>query len=129
MSEPTEKRKPGRPLGYPKSGGRMPGVKNKTTRLREQRMVERLITENLSPDEVANMTAVQVLCRILRYEVLEGDRAGAKATAAILAPYQSARLSSSDLRITNVDATKSDEVIEAELVELRAKLAAARALN
>jgi hypothetical protein len=90
---------------------------------------EVLIAENLTSDEIASLSAVQVLCRILRAEVMEGDRAGAKATAAILAPYQSAKLSSSDVRITNTDATKSDADIAAELAEVQAKLAAAKLLH
>ena len=90
---------------------------------------EVLIAENLTSDEIASLSAVQVLCHILRAEVMEGDRAGAKATAAILAPYQSAKLSSSDVRITNTDATKSDADIAAELAEVQAKLAAAKLLH
>ena len=124
-----EVRKPGRPRGLRKTGGRVAGVKNKATRLREQRMVEVLIAERLTPNEIATLTAVQVLERIMRAEVLAGDKAGAKATAAILAPYQSAKLSSSDVRITNTDATKSDADIAAELAEVQAKLAAAKLLH
>lgn len=120
---------PGRPKGGQKFGGRQKGTKNKATREREQRMTERLITEHLSPDDVASMTAVEVLCRILRAEVLEGDRAAAKATAAILAPYQSAKLSSSDMRITNADAAKSDAELAAELAALHEKMIAAKVLN
>jgi hypothetical protein len=118
-----------RPTGQPKLGGRQKGTKNRATRLREQRIADVLIAEHLTPEEVSTLSAVQVLCRILRAEVLEGDRAGARATAAILAPYQSAKLSSSDVRITNTDATKTDEQIAAELAEVQAKLTAAKVLN
>jgi hypothetical protein len=121
--------KPGAPKGHPKAGGRVAGVRNKATREREAHLAEVLIAEQLTDEEIASLSAVQVLMRIMRAEVLEGDRAGAKATAAILAPYQSAKLSSSDVRITNTDATKSDEDIAAELAAVQAKLAAARVVN
>jgi hypothetical protein len=120
---------PGQPKGGQKFGGKQKGTKNKVTREREQRIAEVLIAENLSPDEIASLSAVQVLCRILRAEVLEGDRAGAKATAAILAPYQSAKLSSSDVKISGSLDTKSDEDIAAEMAEIQARLAAAKVLN
>ncbi len=112
--------KPGAPMGHPKWGGRPKGGKNKATREREAHLLERLIAERLTEAEVATLSAVQVLCRIMRAEVLVNDWAGAKQTAAILAPYQSPRLAQSDVRITDEAPVRSMAVILAEIDAIRA---------
>jgi DNA invertase Pin-like site-specific DNA recombinase len=64
-----EKRRPGRPKGQPKTGGRVAGVRNRATREREAHLSEMLLAERLTEDEIASLSAVQVLMRIMRAEV------------------------------------------------------------
>ncbi len=54
----TTKRKPGRPRGYPKSGGRKPGVANKASQL--------------GRDFIINRGApIEILCRIAKGEKIQ----------------------------------------------------------
>jgi hypothetical protein len=112
-----------------KTGGRQKGVKNVKTRLREQRMVQALIVEHLAPEDVASLNSLAALRHILRTEMLAGDFGAAKVTANMIAPYENAKLSASDMRISGSLDTKSDADIAAELAEVQAKLAAAKVLN
>lgn len=121
--------RPGAPRGHVKYGGRAAGVKNKSTRERERRITELLIAEQLTPEQQAEITPLMVMLRIMRARTRAGDDVGALIAAQLAAPYVHPKLSSSDVRITNEDTRKSDEAIEAELIELRDKLAAARVMN
>ena len=112
-----------------KTGGRVKGSKNRATRLREQRLGEALIADRLTAEQAASLTSLPALRHILRNGLLAGDYAGAKVTANMIAPYENARLSSSDVRITGTLESKSDADIAAELAEVQAKLAAAKVLN
>lgn len=58
-----------------------------------------------------------------------GDCAGALIAAQTAAPYCHARLTSSDLRIRNEFASKSDADIASEMAESKRKFAAARVVN
>lgn len=122
-------RRPGRPKGTPKTGGRVAGVRNKTTRLREQAMVRALVESALTPEQIAELTPLDVLLRIMRSAYQAGDVAAAQAAAMAAAPYVHAKLSSSDVRITDTNAAKSDEQVDAEIAAIHAKLAAARVVN
>jgi hypothetical protein len=124
-----EKRRPGRPKGQPKTGGRVAGVRNRATREREAHLSEMLLAERLTEDEIASLSAVQVLMRIMRAEVRAGDLAGAKQTAIALAPYQSARLASTDLHVSGSLDTRDPAVVQAELAEVEALMEAARTVN
>ena len=53
MTETTEKRKPGRPPGYPRSGGRAKGTPNRATQVGRDYIVK-------------EGTPIEVLCKIAR---------------------------------------------------------------
>jgi hypothetical protein len=110
--------KPGAPKGHPRYGGRVAGVRNKATREREAHLVEVLLAERLTPEQLAELTAVQVLQRIMRAELMAGDLVGAKASAIALAPYQSARLSSVDMTVVPTSVVRDPSVILAEMRQL-----------
>jgi hypothetical protein len=122
-------RRGGRPPGLPKTGGKQKGSLNKATLVRAQAIAQALVAEQLTPEQQAEVTPLAIMLRIMRARARSGDDVGALAAAQAAAPYCHARLSSSDVHITNEDARKSDTEIEQELRELQAKLAAARVLN
>ena len=120
---------PSHPPKRPRAGGRVKGTPNKKTRLKRQEVINALIAETLAPDQVELLQPLEVMLRVMRARVLAGDDAGALVAAAACAPYCHARLSSSDLRITNTMAAKTDEERLREAAELEARMAAARVVN
>ena len=116
-----------------KTGGRKPGSKNVSTRLREQKLAEALIAERLTAEQAASLTSLPALRHILRTELLAGDYASAKVTANMIAPYENARLQSTDLTVhnelANVPTAELDLQAEQMLAELAAKRTAAKLVN
>jgi hypothetical protein len=128
-NEPEPLRQRGRPKGIPKTGGRQKGAQNKATRQKHQALIDALIAERLTPEQALELQPLQVMLRIMRSRLQVGDDVGALAAAAAAAPYVHARLSNSDLRVTNTMAEKSDEQLAAELADLEARMIAARVVN
>jgi hypothetical protein len=72
---------------------------------------------------------VQGLARILRAEMQAGNHAAAKTTAAILAPYQTPRLSASDVRVRRDVAERTDAELMVEIAQLEARLGLSRTIE
>jgi hypothetical protein len=105
--------------------GRTAGTPNKKTVLRAQLLQDAIAKSALLPAEVAEMSPLGVLLFVMRERMAAGDREGAVLVATAAAPFCHPRLTSSDLRVTNTDAERSDSDILAELAELKRKRAAA----
>jgi hypothetical protein len=121
--------RPGAPKGHPKFGGRVAGTKNRATREREQRLVQALVAEQLTPEQQAEIMPLHVMLRIMRARDRAGDDAGALAAAIAAAPYCHCRLTAADLHVTSEDSRLSDEQLREAIEEVQQKLAAARVLN
>ncbi len=78
---------------------------------------------------VETVSPLEAMLICMRWAMVENDRVGILAAAMAAAPYIHPRLSSSDVKITNVDASMTPAEIDAELEAIRAKKAAAKLLN
>jgi hypothetical protein len=115
--------------GHPRYGGRQKGVppgtskKLKEIQARDPELVRRL-QEFL--DQGVKITPLDCMLGVLKLRIEQGDYEGALSAAAQAAPYCHAKLNATDIRVQRTE--RSDSDITAELVALRAKLDAARAL-
>jgi hypothetical protein len=117
------------PKGHPRWGGKQKGSKNYAMREGEQRLVQALAAEQLSPEQQAEIAPLHVMLRIMRARDRAGDDAGALAAAIAAAPCCHARLSSSDMHVSGSLDGKNDADLAAELAAVEAKLAATGRLH
>jgi hypothetical protein len=116
------------PRGHPKWGGKKKGTRNINSRVRErERMLQAAIAAALTPEQVAELSPLEVMRTVMRRRIQAGDEAGALAAAAVAAPYVHARLSMSDVRVQHSTADRSDTEIAREIEALRRRVEAARA--
>jgi len=83
----------------------------------------------LAPEAIDAITPLAVMRLVMTARLKVGDHIGAFLAAQAAAPYVHPRLASSDLRIGNEDAGKSDEELAAEIRELERRIAAAETLQ
>lgn len=117
------------PKGHPRYGGRTRGTLNHATRLRQQALANATIAAALTPEQITELTPLEVMRAIMRNRFHAGDYDGALAAAKEAAPYVHAKLSSSDVRLTGELTTKTDAELVAEIAALEGKIAAARVMN
>jgi hypothetical protein len=110
--------------GHERIGGRQKGTPNKATLERQQALQQALEAgQSLLPPDIATLTPLAVLLLAMRHSWHAKAYGMAVKIAEIAAPYCHPRLASADLRVVESLASKSDDEIEAELRELRAKAA------
>ena len=124
MAEETRvSAKPGLPKGQ-KAGGRVKGQRTIQVINREERLEEMLkhATEVLGA-ELMKLEPKDVLLLVMRVCLQAGWIFKAAEMASTVAPYVHAKLQATTLTNGNPDEQRSDEDLEAELAEIRAKAA------
>jgi hypothetical protein len=86
-------------------------------------------TLGLAPEAIDAITPLAVMRLVMTARLRAGDHAGALLAAEAAAPYVHARLASSDVRIRDEHAGKSDEQLQAEIAELERRIKAAETLH
>jgi hypothetical protein len=121
---------PGRKPGQAKTGGRQPGSCNRKTQERQQLYDEAVLTAALTPEQTAELDALQVMRAVMVANYRAGNLGGALAAARELAPYTHARLSSSEVRISGqVLHTMSNAELVDEARRIEGRIAAAEAIH
>jgi hypothetical protein len=114
------------PKGHPRWGGRRKGTPSKAVQLRRDEIAEVMRRQRPVPDEVLQMSPIEVMGRIMRLRYAEGDLTGALAAASSLAPYLHPRLSMNDTTVRHEVANRSDAEIVAEIKAIRARIECAK---
>jgi hypothetical protein len=78
MSEYLSKRPCGRPEGLPKTGGRHKGTLNKTTQAKAQALAQALIAAAIMPEQLAELTPLAVMQKVMRGRFKVGDHMGVR---------------------------------------------------
>jgi hypothetical protein len=94
------------PRGHPKWGGRRKGLSNLALARRELALQEAMAAA-LTPEQVAELSPLEVMRTVMRRRIQAGDDAGALAAAAVAAPYVHARLAMSEVRVQHSTAGRS----------------------
>jgi hypothetical protein len=110
----------GRKPGTPKTGGRKPGSLNRKSQER-QAILEVAIAEVLAPEQVGELSPLQVMRSVMRHHYLRGDYDKALVAATACAPFCHPRLAMSEVTVRHGLAEHSDEDLAAELAALRLK--------
>jgi hypothetical protein len=116
------------PKGHPRSGGRRKGISNIALQRRELALQEAMAGA-LTPEQVAELSPLEVMRAVMRERFRAGDHAGALAAAAVAAPYVHARLAMSEVNVHHSTANRSDAEIAVEIEALRRRIEAARAVE
>jgi hypothetical protein len=121
MPPPKPKRGRGRPIGYPKTGGRKVGSKSKTVieRTAIEAVIRGVAGEVLTKAQIASLSPLDMMRLCMRAHYERGDLAQAVQCAALAAPYVHARLAQTDLRVTHHDGDKSADELRAEIEAMR----------
>jgi hypothetical protein len=114
------------PKGHPRWGGRRKGTPSKAVQLRRDEIAQAIRRQRPVPDEVLQMSPIEVMGRIMRLRYAEGDLIGALAAASSLAPYLHPRLSMNDTTVRHEVANRSDAEIAAEIEAVRARIERAK---
>jgi hypothetical protein len=112
------------PKGHPRYGGRQKGSLNRKDRLHQQAIAAATIAAALTPEQVAELTPLEVMRAIMRNRFRAGDYNGALAAARECAPYCHARLAQTEMRITGELSAMSDADLTEEIAALEARIAA-----
>jgi hypothetical protein len=86
-------------------------------------------TLGLTPEVIDSITPLGVMKLVMTARLKAGDHIGALLAAEAAAPYCHPRLASTDLRIRDEHAGKSDEQLQAEIEELERRIRAAETLH
>jgi hypothetical protein len=125
--------------GHTKFGGRKKGSRNKATILRlkaEHEALTKLAQARLASKEEIEMAAAQmhtmspleVMLTGMHLKLGRGDIEGATRIAEAAAPYTSAKLMASEVRVQHGIAQRSDAEVAAEIEVLRMKIARSKEL-
>jgi orotate phosphoribosyltransferase-like protein len=125
--------------GHTKSGGRKKGSRNKSTVLRlkaEHEARTKLEQARLASWEeieaasarMHTMTPLEVMLTGMHLKLGRGDIEGATKIAEAAAPYTSAKLVASEVRVQHSIEQRSDEEVALEMEMLRAKIARSKEL-
>ena len=99
------------------------GALNRKDRLHQQALAAATIAAALTPEQVAELTPLEVMRAIMRNRFRAGDYNGALAAARECAPYCHARLAQTEMRITGELSTMSDADLAQEIAALEARIA------
>ncbi len=122
-------RRPGRPKGHPKSGGRQRGAQSRSIRLRLQALEQAALDAVLTAEQLEALSPLAVMRLIMAKRLEGGDLAGALLAATAAAPYVHARLSSSDVTVRSDISRWDKEQLEAEAAAIEAKMYQIRAMQ
>jgi hypothetical protein len=116
------------PKGHPRYGGRAKGALNRKDRLHQQALAAAIIAAALTPEQLAELSPLEVMRAIMRHRFGAGDYDGALAAAREAAPYVHAKLSSAEVKVS-ATVTASDDELAREITVIEGKLAASRLLS
>jgi hypothetical protein len=95
--------------------------------MRRELALKEAMAAALTPEQVAELSPLEVMRAVMRRRFQAGDDAGALAAAAVAAPYVHARLQMSEVNIHHTTANRSDDDIAREIEALRRRIEAAHA--
>jgi hypothetical protein len=74
------------------------------------------------PQEIAAMSPLEIMAKVMHARYLAGDHLGALMAAQAAAPYVHPRLNASDVTVHHTTASRSDAEISAEIEAIRSRI-------
>jgi hypothetical protein len=110
----------------------MKGTPNKATQARRQLLAEAIITSDLTPKQLEELSPLAVMQSIMQFHFGAGDYDRALAAAKEAAPFCHPKLAQSDVTVRHSLGTMSDSDLAAEIAAIhamQAQVEAARVLS